>query len=457
MVHLFDTLRRAVVELEPRDPGQVSIYVCGPTVYDVPHLGHGRTAIVFDVLRRYLAWRGYDVTFVSNVTDVDDRIIARAAEEGNSEPEIAARFESVYWDQLEALNVQRPDETPHATEAVDRMVDLVGELVGGGHAYVVDGQGVYFEVDTYAGYGQLSGRRLDELIAAAGARVDVDEQKRRPVDFALWKAAKKGEPSWDSPWGRGRPGWHIECSAMSLGLLGDGFDIHGGGDDLVFPHHENELAQAEAAGHRFARLWVHSGMVVVGGEKMAKSLGNFTTLDEVLERYDPRTLRLLTLQTHYRKPMEMGKAQLDAAAAGLDRLDALLRRFFAAGGDLTGVDTDPVTVEAFRSAMDDDLNSPAAIAVVFDAVAAANVALDQGDAATAAPLVAAARALAAVLGLELREPREEPGDAEVEALIAERDRARQERDFATADRIRDDLTARGIKLEDTPTGTIWHR
>src|SRR6478752_7166430 len=272
MVRIHDSLAKRAVELTTRVPGRVSMYVCGPTVYDVPHVGHGRTALVYDVIRRYLEWHGNVVTFVGNVTNVEDKIIARAAAEG-----------------------------------------------------------VYFSVSSYAHYGELSGRRLDDLLENAGARVEIDEQKRSPVDFALWKAAKPGEPDWDSPWGRGRPGWHIECSAMSLEILGESFDLHGGGDDLIFPHHENERAQAEGAGHEFARHWIHSGMVMVGREKMSKSLGNFTNLSEALDRHGPRAFRLLALQTHYRRQLEMGDKELSEAGKAVDRLDALFRRASIAG------------------------------------------------------------------------------------------------------------------------------
>mgnify|MGYP003349031096 CR=1 FL=1 len=352
-VCLHDTLAGRKVDLEPRNPGAVSFYVCGPTVYDVPHLGHGRTAVAFDTIRRYLEWRGYDVTFVSNITDIEDKIIGRAAREGSTEPEVAARYEDAYWSEMDRLAVRRPDDTPHATAYIDQMLRLIGELIDGGHAYVIEGQGVYFAVTTYPGYGELSHRRLDDLLEGAGARVEVDEAKRSPVDFALWKAAKPGEPDWDSPWGRGRPGWHIECSAMSLDLLGEGFDIHGGGDDLAFPHHENERAQAEAAGHRFARHWIHSGMVMVGGEKMSKSLGNFTTLGEAIDAHGGRALRIAVLQTHYRSQTELGPTEIEAAAKAVDRLDALVRRAEAAG-ITPGAELDGVAVAAFRRAMDDD-------------------------------------------------------------------------------------------------------
>ena len=289
MVRIRDTILRDTVELTTREPGKVSMYVCGPTVYDTPHIGNARTAVAFDTIRRYLEWAGLDVTFVSNVTDVEDKIIARAAREDRTEPEVASEFEAVYFDHMHRLNVRDADQRPHATEYIDRMLALIGELVDRGHAYEVPGQGVYFAVETFPGYGALPHRTIEELRESAGARVDVDDAKRSPMDFALWKAAKPGEPAWDSPWGEGRPGWHIECSAMSLDLLGEGFDLHGGGEDLAFPHHENERAQAEGAGHPFARHWIHTGMVTIGGDKMSKSLGNFTTVEDALDR--PRLAR----------------------------------------------------------------------------------------------------------------------------------------------------------------------
>src|SRR3954452_23811625 len=383
MVRLHDSLARRAVELTTRVPGRVSMYVCGPTVYDVPHVGHGRTAVVYDVVRRYLEWLGNAVTFVGNVTNVEDKIIARAASEGTSERELADRYEQAYWDELERLNVRRPDDVPRATEVIAPMIELIAELVASGHAYVIEGEGVYFSVSSYARYGELSGRRLDDLLENAGARVEIDEQKRSPVDFALWKAAKPGEPDWDSPWGRGRPGWHIECSAMSLSILGEGFDLHGGGDDLVFPHHENERAQAEAAGHAFATHWIHSGMVMVGGEKMSKSLNNFTTLGDAIDRYGAAAFRLAVLQVHYRSQMELTATELGAAAEGIQRVDNL-RRGAAREGVAPGY-PDPAAIEAFAAAMDDDFGTPAAVAVVFDAVRGANAVLDAGrtDAAAA--------------------------------------------------------------------------
>ena len=374
VLRVYDTATRAVRDFEPRTPGRVSMYVCGPTVYDVPHVGHGRTHLTFDVMRRYLVWRGFEVTFVSNITDVEDRIIDRAAERGTTEAELATTFEREYWEQMDRLGVLRPTEMPHATEFVEQMQQLIVELVARGAAYVIEGQGVYFSVESFPGYGELSHRRVADLIEGAGARVEVDEQKRSPVDFALWKAAKPGEPAWDSRWGPGRPGWHIECSAMSLEILGEGFDVHGGGDDLVFPHHENERAQAEAAGHAFARYWLHSGMVVVGGEKMSKSLGNFTNLSDALDRHGARAFRMLVLQTQYRSPMEIGDTELRQSAAAVGRLDAFARRARAAGVVPAG----PPALDAFVAAMDDDFDTPKAIAVVFETVRRGNAALDAG-------------------------------------------------------------------------------
>ncbi|MDQ1381795.1 MAG: cysteinyl-tRNA synthetase [Actinomycetota bacterium] len=450
MLQLYDTAQRAKVDFTPRVEGRVSMYVCGPTPYDVPHLGHGRKEVVFDTIRRYLLWRGFAVTYVSNVTDIEDKIISRAKEAGTTEPELVAKFEGTFRDAFDRLNILRPDEEPRATEWIAEMTKLIADLVSNGHAYVVEGQGVYFQVDTLPEYGSLSHRTLEDLLESAGQRVDVDERKRAPVDFALWKSAKPGEPAWDSPWGLGRPGWHIECSAMSLKLLGDGFDIHGGGSDLVFPHHENEIAQAVGAGHEFARHWVHNGMLNVDGEKMSKSLGNFVTLVDVLDQYDARAFRLLVLQTHYRKQMEIGEKELSDAEKAVGRLDALARR--ARAGGLSGVEVGDVT--PFRDAMDDDFDTPAALAYVFELVRDANVALDEELPETAAIAFATVQELAGALGIELRADAPE-ADAEIDALVGAREAARQSKDWAEADRIRAELSARGILVEDTPRGPEW--
>ncbi len=454
MLRIYDTAARSAREFVPRTEGHVSIYVCGVTPYDSPHLGHGRTAVTFDVIRRYLAWRGFDVHFVTNVTDIEDKIIARAAARGTTESELARQYEDDYWEQLDRLGVLRPDDLPRATEYIEQMHRLIVELIEHGRAYVIEGSGVYFQVETLSSYGKLSRRTLEQLLESAGARVDVDEDKRSPVDFALWKAAKPGEPAWDSPWGRGRPGWHIECSAMSLEILGEGFDLHGGGSDLVFPHHENEIAQAEGAGHAFANYWLHGGMVMVGREKMSKSLGNFRLLADAIDAHGPRAFRWLVAQHHYRRELEINDDALAAARATIDGYDALARRLRAAGAPTV----DAADTTAFATTMDDDFDTPNAVAVVAGWRREANTALDDGrldEAAVAfAKVVDALRAL----GIDIDDGSSAGDDgAEIDARVRQRDDARAARDFATADRIREELTAQGIVLEDTPTGTIWHR
>ncbi len=393
MLRIYDTAARSAREFVPRTEGHVSIYVCGVTPYDSPHLGHGRTAVTFDVIRRYLAWRGFDVHFVTNVTDIEDKIIARAAARGTTESELARQYEDDYWEQLDRLGVLRPDDLPRATEYIEQMHRLIVELIEHGRAYVIEGSGVYFQVETLSSYGKLSRRTLEQLLESAGARVDVDEDKRSPVDFALWKAAKPGEPAWDSPWGRGRPGWHIECSAMSLEILGEGFDLHGGGSDLVFPHHENEIAQAEGAGHAFANYWLHGGMVMVGREKMSKSLGNFRLLADAIDAHGPRAFRWLVAQHHYRRELEINDDALAAARATIDGYDALARRLRAAGAPTV----DAADTTAFATTMDDDFDTPNAVAVVAGWRREANTALDDGrldEAAVAfAKVVDALRAL----------------------------------------------------------------
>jgi len=456
-MQFYDTLTRQMVEFVPREPGKVSIYACGPTVYDVPHVGHARTQLTYDIISRYLRWRGYDVTLVSNITDIDDKIIARASEQGITEPELAATYSEVYVDQMRRLGIADPDHRPHATEYIDEMQDVITELIDKSHAYVIDEAGVYFDVASFEGdYGQLVHRSAADLREGAGARVDIDERKRDPLDFALWKAAKPGEPTWDSPWGPGRPGWHIECVAMALDILGDGFDIHGGGTDLAFPHHENERSESEASGHPFARGWIHSAMLNIDGEKMSKSLNNFKTLGDVLDTWDPRALRLAMLQTHYRKVMELGDDSMRATTAALERLDAFQRRISVIDLPADAARRE-VEVAAFIDAMDNDFSAPQAVATIFELVRAGHTALDDGDLDAAASIAITIDELTGVLGLIPVEQAAGDDDAEIDDLVAQRQAARDSKDFAESDRIRDELIARGIEIEDTAAGPIWRR
>ena len=482
-VSFTDTRTGEVAELRTREDGKVSIYACGPTVYDSPHIGHARTALTYDVIRRYLVWRGYEVRFVMNITDIDDKIINRAADEGRTTEEVAETYEAVYLEQMDRLGIMRPDAMPHATEYVAEMIAVISELVERDVGYVIDDAGVYFEVAKFAGYGQLVGQDPAVLLEGSGMRVEMDERKRSPQDFALWKAAKPGEPSWDSPWMPGRPGWHIECVAMSLSLLGEGFDIHGGGTDLVFPHHENELAQAEAAGHRFAQRWVHSAMVNVEGEKMAKSVGNFRTVEALLDHWQPDAVRLSMLQTHYRSTMELSDNALGSATEGLARIAAFLRMSEAAlaGGEPAASDAGehPVYLEAvdgFRAAMDDDFTTPKAVAAVFEAVRRGNTALNEGDMATTAAALKAVRELCGALGLfggasgpqgnsaselageKLADTAEDSTAEEIQKLVNLRQAAREAKDFASADELRDRLSREfQVDVEDTPHGPVWRR
>ena len=439
------------------------MYVCGPTVYDLPHIGHGRYNLVFDVLRRYLLFSGLAVRYVSNITDVDDNIIKRANEQGRTEPEVAAEFEARWWEAMDALGVLRPDETPHATGYIADMVDLVADLLERGVAYETS-DGVYLNVDQVPGYGLLALQPLESL--QAGARVEGSDEKRSPLDFALWKKAKEGEPSWEAPWGAGRPGWHTECVVMSLDLLGDGFDLHGGGQDLAFPHHENERAQAVAEGRPFARHWVHNGWVEVDGTKMSKSLGNFTSLTDLLTRHDERAYRLLVLRAHYRSPLEVTAPTLADAEKALDRLDGLARRF-GLGDLLAGRPgyvveardagaADRGALAAFHTRMDDDMDTPGALAGVFELVTAAHSAADAGNEVDGRRLAGTAALILAALGVPLRAEQVEV-DEESARLVAERDEARAARDFARADALRDELVALGWTVEDTPTGTAVRR
>jgi cysteinyl-tRNA synthetase len=446
VLRLYDTALGTVVPLDLREPGRVSIYVCGPTVYDEPHLGHGRFNVAWDVLRRYLIWSGLEVRYVSNVTDIDDKIIARAALEERPTEEVAATYEKVWWDTMDRLGVARPTDTPHATAYVQPMEDLIADLIRRGHAYV-GGDGVYFAAESIDGYGLLARQPIDTLRVGARVEVDVEAGKRSPIDFALWKAARPGEPSWDSPWGPGRPGWHTECVVMALDLLGEGFDLHGGGQDLAFPHHENERAQAVADGKRFARHWAHSGMVVVeGGEKMSKSLGNTLSLLDLLAAHDPRAFRLQVLQSHYRSPMTVTEATTAAAAAAVDRLDAFAREFATA----RGTPADSAAMERFRDRMDDDLDTPAAVAGAFDLIRDARAAHDDE---AARPLAAAVFTIFEdALGLPLQSD-VAPLPPEALSKARARDEARAAKDWARADALRAQLQAEGWIVEDGPDGT----
>ena len=462
MIRLYDSIEGEVRELSLRDPGRVSMYVCGPTVDNLPHLGHGRFTLVWDIARRWFTFRGLDVTYVSNITDIDDKIIARSLIEDMSTADVVATYEGEWWAAMDRLGVARPDEAPHATQFVAEMIDLIGAFLEDDVAYLAS-DGVYFDVSRVPDYGLLAGQPLDSL--RAGARVEANDEKRSPLDFALWKNAKPGEPSWPAPFGDGRPGWHTECVVMSLGLLGEGFDLHCGGLDLKFPHHENERAQAVAAGRVFSKHWGHNGWVMVGDEKMSKSLGNFTSLTHLAETSDPRAYRLLVLRSHYRSPIEVTTATIADAERALARLDALARRFelpTLAGNALEVAsnhhwESDGATLlDEVASILDDDLNTPLAVALLFDALAAANSAADQGDESGAKNLALAINALFGALGLSLNS---DGGDVDTLSadLVARRDRARESKDWAEADRLRNELVTLGWVVEDSSTGTLIRR
>jgi len=488
-LRIYNTLTSAKEEFIPLHPGKVSMYVCGVTVYDNCHIGHARANVAFDIVYRYLQHAGYEVTYVRNYTDIDDKIINRANRDGVPYHVISERYIKAFDEDMARLNLALPTHQPKATEYVAEIIALVEKLIGLGAAYPTDGD-VYFAVEKFAAYLKLSKRNLEDM--QAGARVDVDERKRHPMDFALWKAAKPGEPFWESPWGNGRPGWHIECSAMSMKLLGETFDIHGGGKDLVFPHHENEIAQSEAAsGKPFVRYWMHNGFVNINSEKMSKSLGNFFTIREILESYDSEVLRFFLLSAHYRSPIDFSDQNLADAETGLERIystlatmeELLLKYPAAAPADSSPVDNEAVGELAdklsklqlrFCEAMDDDFNTALAIAHIFDLVRSMNRVLADKNSENAAVLTlfrqikAEIARIAAVLGvldsspadfqarIKSRKTSELKIDAkEIEGLVAERTAARKARDFKRSDEIRDQLLAKGIELLDTPAGTEW--
>ena len=490
-MRIYNTMTRTKEEFVPRKSGEVAMYVCGPTVYNYVHIGNTRTFLSFDMIRRYLTWRGYDVTFVQNITDVDDKIINRAREEGTTAAEIASKYTDAFIDVMHGFNILDPTIRPKATEEIPAMLELVSDLVETGHAYVRDGS-VYFKVRSFPSYGKLSGRDVDDL--RGGQREqhggDFSTDKDDPLDFALWKAAKPGEPAWDSPWGPGRPGWHIECSAMSAKYLGLPLDIHGGGSDLVFPHHENEIAQSEAvSGGTFSDYWMHGGMLLIDAEKMSKSLGNFMLAKDVLENNDPNVVRLLMMQTHYRSPLDYSADRLAEAATSYERIATAVRNMKWAAGQMSGCATDTAAIDRLDTAtararedfiedMDDDFNTAGALGALFSLVAEGNTCL---SAIETAPSVEGAAALEAaagtigellgVLGIELPGAEADVWPAEtvelaaqiasyegddpheaVDALLEARAAARKAKDWACADKVRDGLSGLGFVIEDTPAG-----
>jgi cysteinyl-tRNA synthetase len=471
MLKIYNSLTRAKETFTPIFAGKVGMYVCGMTVYDYCHVGHARVMVVFDVVKRWLVAGGFDTTYVRNITDIDDRIIKRAAENNEPIEKLTARFIEAMHQDAAALGVQKPDIEPRATANVPRMVTLIAALIDKGLAYPAQNGDVYYSVHGFPGYGKLSGKTLDEL--RAGERVEVDANKRDPLDFVLWKSAKPGEPAWDSPWGKGRPGWHIECSAMSERYLGNHFDIHGGGQDLQFPHHENEIAQSEGANQsKFVNYWMHNGFVRVDNEKMSKSLGNFFTVREVRAKYDPEVIRFFIIRAHYRSPINYSDQHLDDAKHALTRLYTALKDYQVEAGK---IDWGNPYAQRFREAMDDDFNTPEAVAVLFDLANELNKSRSARDAALL-------KSLAGILGLLQRDPltflqgevtgrlnvTEEPDKSEaagvvslsrewIQSQIDAREAARKRKDFAEADRIRNELLNLGIVLEDTPQVTTWRR
>jgi cysteinyl-tRNA synthetase len=459
-VKVYNTLTRSKEDLVPLTPGEIRMYSCGVTVYDISHVGHARMMVVFDVISRYLRFAGYRVTFVRNFTDIDDKIIRRANQEAVAASEISERYIAAFREDIAALGVQAPEIEPKATEHVAGMIALIERLVAGGYAYVVDGD-VYFEIRRFPPYGRLSGKNLEDLLV--GARVEVDERKRDPRDFALWKSAKPGEPSWPSPWGPGRPGWHIECSAMAMKHLGTTIDIHGGGDDLIFPHHECEIAQSEAStGKPFARYWLHNGMVNMGAEKMSKSLGNTLWIREILKRHDADAVRLWILGTHYRNPLEFAEERLAEAGRALERLwgPVLEAKKHAEPGGAAGALPRDLAVyrEDFVAAMDDDFNTPQALGVLFEMARA----LNRRDGRSAQEFVRGTHELATMLAaLGFHEPKPASADMprelseQVRSLIRERAAARASRDWSRADQLRAELARLEVTVKDTPQGTDW--
>ncbi|MHB1508671.1 MAG: cysteine--tRNA ligase [Acidimicrobiales bacterium] len=452
MLRLHDTATRSQAPLHSPDGGAIGVYVCGPTVYGPPHIGHGRSALTYDILRRYLESSGVAVRHVSNITDIDDKIIDLASLQHRSPSEVAVQYEAMWWEAMDALGVAKPTAIPHATDYVAQMIEMIAALIGRKVAYE-SADGVYLEVATVPGYGLLAQQSLESL--RSGARVEVNEAKRAPFDFALWKRAKPGEPAWDAPFGSGRPGWHTECVVMSLELLGEGFSLHAGGEDLKFPHHENERAQAVALGRPFARHWMHNAMVTEGGEKMSKSLGNVVDLASLTSRHDARAYRLVVLQSHYRAPMELSTTHLQAAEEALRRFDALARRLQEAGATTHAGSHGSQLTYDFRVHMDNDLATPQALGVLFSGLTNANAMFDRGDVGGGATLARQVLAGFEAVGLLPRGLDSVPGD--ILEIARRRDEARAGSDFDAADRLRDEIVSRGYRVEDTAAGTRVHR
>lgn len=464
-LRIYNTLSGEKEEFKPIEENKVSLYVCGPTVYDYSHIGHARSVVVFDTIVRYFKLLGMDVTFVRNFTDVDDKIIKRANEQGKTSTEISEKFMDEFTKDMTALNALQPDHEPKATEHIQEIIELIEDLISKGYAYEVEGD-VYFRVEKFEGYGKLSGRNLEDM--QAGARIEIDERKESPFDFALWKSAKPGEPFWESPYGNGRPGWHIECSAMSSKYLGETFDIHGGGKDLAFPHHENEIAQSEAAhGKNFANYWVHNGFVRIDSEKMSKSLNNFLTIKDTLKSWHPEVIRLFLLSKQYRSPIDYTEDSLKEAESSLDRIYSAIEKF-------EKLSIEPIKDDYFSSfwnefvqAMDDDFNTAKAIGTIFEGVREANKLLDSNENLDKLALIASdIYKMGRCLGILLVDSesyfKNKPAKAgqeispeEIEDLIQQRKDARANKNFQRADEIRDELAAKGVILEDRPDGTFW--
>lgn len=474
---IYNTLTGKKDLFVPLVAGKVSMYVCGPTVYDTSHIGHARSVVIFDVIFRWLKESGYDVCYVRNFTDVDDKIIKRANETGKAPLEISEKYIKEFHIEMDALNVLRPTIEPKATEHIQDIINFIKMLIDKGRAYYVEGSDVFFSIDSFEGYGKLSHRNPDEMIA--GARIAIDENKRNPMDFTLWKPAKPGEPSWESPWGAGRPGWHIECSAMSNRYLGQSFDIHGGGKDLIFPHHENEIAQSEALfGKQFVQYWIHNGFVDINNEKMSKSLGNFTMIKDVLLKYHPEVIRLFLLSKQYRSPIDYNETSMDEVILSLDKIYAFLERAYKAGAsrlDRYSHDIPRDGWDTFKEDMDDDFNTAKGMATVFDTVKKGNKLLDKcGDSISSEKMklletiCSDLRKMGGILGILSQTPeayfraKKEAGLADgaidpkmVDQLVIERTEARKSKNFARADEIRAELDAMKIILEDGPNGTTW--